>query len=132
MLPFIILFKIEPLIARRHYWSPYRPEVSSAEKLAVTLRYLATGNSQVFFIIMHLKLWCGIFQVRISFNFRLGRSTVCSILKDTCNAIWDALNSIYLKAPSTEEEWIEISKGFDSMWNFPNCIGIDPTVVYVC
>ena len=111
------------MIARRHYYSPYCPKVSPAEKLAVTLRYLATGDSQVFFIIIHLQLWFGISQVSMSFNFRLGRSTVCSILKDTCEAIWDALNSLYLKAPSTEEEWIEISKGFESMWNFPNCIG---------
>uniref|UniRef100_A0A1X7TEG8 Uncharacterized protein n=1 Tax=Amphimedon queenslandica TaxID=400682 RepID=A0A1X7TEG8_AMPQE len=96
---------------------------SPAEKLAVTLGYLATGDSQVFLIIVHLQLWFGISQVSISFNFRLGRSTVCLILNDTCNAIWDALNSIYLNAPSTEEKWIEISKGIESMWNISNCIG---------
>ncbi|XP_011407736.1 PREDICTED: uncharacterized protein LOC105314968 [Amphimedon queenslandica] len=102
-----LLNKIKPLIDRHHYDSSSLPKVSPAEKLAVTLGYLATGDS----------------QVSISFNFRLGRSTVCLILNDTCNAIWDALNSIYLNAPSTEEKWIEISKGIESMWNISNCIG---------
>ena len=53
----------------------------------------------------------------------MGRSTVCSILKETCEAIWTALQPQYVKAPSSEEEWKGISKQFGQIWNFPNCIG---------
>ena len=41
------LMKVGPLLRRRRYNSNMRAEISPAEMLAVTLRYLATGNSQV-------------------------------------------------------------------------------------
>uniref|UniRef100_A0A1X7TSB2 DDE Tnp4 domain-containing protein n=1 Tax=Amphimedon queenslandica TaxID=400682 RepID=A0A1X7TSB2_AMPQE len=31
--------------------------------------------------------------------------------------------SLRPQAPSTEQEWIRISRNFRTMWNFPNCIG---------
>ena len=60
----------------------------------------------------------------MSFSFRMGRSTVCGILKETCESIWDALQPEYVRAPTTEEEWKGISKQFEMIWNFPNCIGL--------
>ena len=30
---------------------------------------------------------------------------------------------IYLKSPSTEDEWRKISEDFLEQWNFPNCVG---------
>lgn len=62
-------------------------------------------------------------QVSLSFNFRMGRSTVCSILKETCEAIWTALQPEYVKAPSCEAEWVRVSRQFEQIWNFPNCLG---------
>ena len=59
----------------------------------------------------------------MSFNFRIGRSTVCNILKKTSEIIWDVLQPQYVKAPSSEEEWMGISDQFQHIWNFPNCIG---------
>ena len=42
------LMKVGPLLRRRRYNSNMRAEISPAERmLALTLRYLATGNSQV-------------------------------------------------------------------------------------
>ena len=74
---------------------------------AMTLRYLATGSS----------------QVSLSFNFRVGHSTVCRIIRDTCTVLWEVLLPHYVKAPSTEEEWKGIATDFEKIWNFPNCIG---------
>ena len=54
----------------------------------------------------------------------MGRSTVCSILKETCEAIWTALKDEYVQAPSCNAEWIGISKQFEQKWNFPKCIGM--------
>ena len=64
----------------------------------------------------------------------MGRSTVWCIVNETCEAIWIALQSQYVKAPSTAEEWIGVSRQFEQMWNFRNCIGKHEYVecVYVC
>ena len=59
----------------------------------------------------------------IAFSYRVGHSTVCGIINETCKAIWDALMPIYLKSPSTEDEWRKISEDFLEQWNFPNCVG---------
>ena len=59
----------------------------------------------------------------IAFSYRVGHSSVCTIIEDTCNAIWESLMPMYLKCPSTEEEWKKISGDFYQQWNFPNCIG---------
>ena len=33
------------------------------------------------------------------------------------------LGKIYMKTPNTEEEWTTIANRFETLWNFPNCIG---------
>ncbi len=81
--------------------------ISVAEKLLVTLRFLATGNS---------------FQ-SIAYEFRLGKSTVLYAVREMCEAIWTALSEVYLKLPSSPEEWNRISEGFERKWQFPHCVG---------
>ena len=66
----------------------------------------------------------------LSFNFRIGQSTVCSILKETCEAIWTVLQPQYVRAPSCSEEWIGVSKQFEQLWNFPNCISLLVHIVH--
>ena len=102
-----LLLMVSPFLRRRRYRSALRPQISPAEKLTITLRYLATGNS----------------QVSLSFNFRVGRSTICNILKETCSAIWEVLRAEFVRPPSTPEEWNGISEQFTRLWNFPNCVG---------
>ena len=85
----------------------FRQCVPPVERLAITLRYLATGDS----------------QASLSFAFRRGRSTITNILRETCGEIWNMLSPIYLKAPSSTEDWRAIAEQFDERWNFPGCIG---------
>ena len=59
----------------------------------------------------------------MSFSFRIGRSTVHDILKETCKVIWDVLQQQYVKAPTTPDDWVSISSQFEKIWNFPHCIG---------
>ena len=33
------------------------------------------------------------------------------------------LGDVYLRTPSTQEEWKAVAKGFYENWNYPNCIG---------
>ena len=88
-------------------WTVFRNPVSPGERLAVTLRFLATGDS----------------MQTIAFSYRLGHSTVCNIIDDTCEAIWNVLCDKNLKKPSTETEWMQISERFCRTWNFPHCVG---------
>lgn len=53
----------------------------------------------------------------------MGYSTVCSILKETCKAIWSALVKDYVKAPISVKEWEGVSSQFEKK------IGISHTVL---
>ncbi|EZA46416.1 hypothetical protein X777_00182, partial [Ooceraea biroi] len=55
--------------------------------------------------------------------FRIGKSTVYSIIPEVCNAIWEVLQVTYLRCPQNENEWIKIAEEFNMLWNFPNYIG---------
>ena len=94
-----LLSLVGPLIAKKDCKS-HKP-ISPSERLAVTLRYLATGDSQ---------------QSR-TFHFRIG----CSTVKETCNALWTALNQDYLKSSSTE--CTNIADESEREWNFLHYIG---------
>ncbi|KAH9382577.1 hypothetical protein HPB48_015847 [Haemaphysalis longicornis] len=80
----------------------HRRPIYPAERLAVTLRFLATGGS----------------MQEIAFNFRIHPSTVSGILKETLPALWDCLAPTVLRTP-TAAEWAEIENEFSSKWNFP-------------
>ena len=100
-----ILSLVSPLISRQT--TKLREPISAAERLTLTLRFLASGNS----------------QQSMSFSYRVGRQTVSSIIKETCRAIWQVLNEKYLSAPKLPEDWKNIAEQFMQLWNFPNCIG---------
>lgn len=70
-----------------------RTAIDPITRLYVTLHYLATGSS---------------YQV-IATHYALGRSTVSSIIQDTCQAIVDVLGPVYLKPPSSHQEWRSIA-----------------------
>ncbi|XP_053691921.1 uncharacterized protein LOC128740406 [Sabethes cyaneus] len=80
--------------------------ITPREKLIITLRYLATGSS---------------YQT-LSYTFRVGRSTVAEIVKETCHALWDVFQPIHMPQPS-KKMFEQIAKDYWDMWNFPNCIG---------
>ena len=84
-----------------------RETISVNERLILTLRYLASRDS----------------QQSQSFSFRVGRSTVSNIIRETCDGIWKALSPMYLKIPSTTEDWLKIAQEFEEERNFPHCIG---------
>ena len=81
--------------------------ISPGERLTLTLRYLATGES-------HRSL---------SFQFRISRRTISYIIQEVCRAIIKNLSGIYLRIPDTPERWNNIAEQFSLRWNFPNAIG---------
>ena len=79
-----LLELLKPLISKKN--TKFREPISAEIRLAVTLRYLASGESQQL----------------LSWSYRIGRSTVSKIIRETSKAIWDILSPVYLKSPSSE------------------------------
>ena len=70
--------------------------VTSDEKVRLFLQYLATGES-----------------FRSSeFIYRVSRRSISEIVMGVANAIITEMQKTYLKTPSKESEWIEISEKF--------------------
>lgn len=87
--------------------SNFRQGLSAEQKLLITLRYLSTGDS----------------QQSQSFNFSIGRSTVSSVIKQTCAVIWSKLGEHYVQFPTKETDWQQIADGFRDEWNLPHVLG---------
>ena len=77
--------------------------ISPAERVTLTLRFLATGES---------------FR-----PFRISKSAIPYIVQEVCRGIIANLACTYLKVPSTKSEWMKIAKQFYDHWNFPNALG---------
>ena len=77
--------------------------VSPAERLVLTIRFLATGET---FRSLH-------------FQFRIGER----VIEEVTEVIVRYLGKEHIKTPLNSEEWLKISEAFQSRWNFPNCLG---------
>ena len=44
------------------------------------------------------------------------------VFRETCKALWTALQPIYLKI-YTRQSMMQISEDFFNRWQFPNCVG---------
>ena len=84
-----------------------RKPLSPGEKLACTLRFLATGDS----------------YEDLHFHFRISTAAISLFVPEVCDAIYDSLKKDYLRVPATAEEWEELAKLIYQQWQFPNCIG---------
>ncbi|KAM4029736.1 uncharacterized protein ACNLHF_022392 [Anomaloglossus baeobatrachus] len=83
-----------------------RFSISPAERLLVTLRFLATGES----------------LSSLHFQFQLGVSTISGIVRHTYRALWDCLQEEFIPQP-TRDTWLQIADGFQQICQFPNCLG---------
>ncbi|XP_065583929.1 uncharacterized protein LOC136042942 isoform X2 [Artemia franciscana] len=83
-----------------------RPAIVAKCRLAMTLRFLASGDSMFSFPIA----------------FRVSRAALSGIIMETCQALWTVLQPLYMKPP-TEEDLKLVSREFNDLWQFPNCIG---------
>ena len=47
---------------------------------------------------------------------------MAGIISETCDAIWSALQPLYMPSPA-KQDWLQIASEFETTWNFPNCVG---------
>ncbi|XP_029170002.1 putative nuclease HARBI1 [Nylanderia fulva] len=99
-----LLYKVAPLITKQVLT---REPISASERLCMTLRFLASGDS----------------MTSMSYQYLLGLTTVSNIISETCDALWSVLSKHVLPYPLTKEKWLNISKEFEEVWNFNHCIG---------
>nr|CAI5863554.1 unnamed protein product [Callosobruchus analis] len=84
-----------------------RKPITLDERLAVTLRYLATGKSSCL----------NAFSQMNSSNNNSTKYSKC------CDAIYDCLQAKYLKTPGSQEQWEQVSNEYEKKWQYPHCLG---------
>ncbi|KAG0720130.1 hypothetical protein GWK47_006964 [Chionoecetes opilio] len=85
-----LLQLVTPLIAKD---TRMRKAVTAGERLTLTLRYLATGES-------HASLGC---------QFRISHNLISSIIPSVCRAIYQVLKQQFLRFPTNQSEWQEVN-----------------------
>ncbi|XP_066600111.1 putative nuclease HARBI1 isoform X1 [Prorops nasuta] len=84
-----------------------KESISPRERLSLSLRFLASGES----------------YRSLEYTTRIAACTISRIIPETCRILYECLRKDYLKTPNIKEEWIEIAESYFRLWNVPNCIG---------
>ena len=85
-----------------------REAISPPERVALTLRFLATGES------FH----------SLAFQFCISRHAISYIVDETCAAITEVIGKEFMQVPQSEEQWLRVREKFNKRWNFHNCLGV--------
>lgn len=99
-----VIALMEPLVTKED--TNYRKSISPAEHLALTIRFLATGES----------------QISLSFSFQTGKSTVSKIIAENCDALHRVHFHLYVKRPTSNNKWKAIPQ--EEIWNLPHVVGV--------
>ncbi|KYN06577.1 Putative nuclease HARBI1 [Cyphomyrmex costatus] len=99
-----LLSLVAPFITKQ---TVIREPISAAERLCLTIRFLASGDS----------------MSSISYQYLIGLTTISNIIEETCHIIWTCLQKEVLPSYLNEENWLNISNDFENKWNFNHCIG---------
>ena len=100
-----ILTRIEHRIKKQD--SNFKKTLDPGLKLAVTLRFLATGEA----------------YKSLATAFRIGRNTICLFVPEVCEAIIDELMEETIVCPTDPAGWKEVADGFWRKWQFHHTIG---------
>ena len=81
----------------------FRKSIPAEARLALTLRLLASGES----------------QQPLSYSYRIGRATVSNSVSETCEAISDSLKDLYLKPQRAQKNGRQFQRNLKRFGTFP-------------
>ena len=100
-----LLQRVTPRIRRSV--TRFRRPLEPGLRLAITLRYLATGDT----------------YHSLMFQFRVPHNTISLLVPEVCQAILDEYEDEVFNCPTTPDGWRAIAELFSSRWNFHHCCG---------
>ncbi|XP_050309171.1 uncharacterized protein LOC126745385 [Anthonomus grandis grandis] len=100
-----LLCQVAPKIQKED--TNYRQAISPMDRLLLTLRFLATGDS--YHSLMYL--------------LKISVPSISRIIPEVCRVIAEVLKD-KLKMPQSREEWLITGHQFTNLWNFPTCTGV--------
>ena len=97
--------RVGPVIQKEEtrFYEPLPPGL----KIAITLKYLATGDSYKTLI----------------YVFRVALNTISLFVPEVCEAIYQIYKEEQLKCPSSPQKWCEKAQHFGQRWNFHHGVG---------
>ena len=97
--------RLSERLTKKDTW--YREALKPGLKLAITLRYLASGES----------------YKSLMYGFRVPHNTISLFIPEVCEAIIDEYSDEMISCPTTQEEWREVAQQFGTRWNFHHALG---------
>ena len=97
--------RLTPRLQKYDTW--YRKALPVGLKVAITMRYFASGDS--YHSLMYL--------------FYVPHNTISLLVLDVCEAIYAKYGEETISNPSTPEGWKDIAQTFSDRWNFHHCLG---------
>ncbi len=76
-------------------------------KLAITLRYLATGDSSK----------C------LQYGFQVAYNTICLLIPHVCQVIVDDYHEEVIKTLTTPQDWMVVANQMSRRWQYHHCLG---------
>lgn len=97
---------LEPLVT---VLEPQRKKktFSAEERIAITLKYLATGE------VNSCRNYC----------FRASKPVIVKMIADICQKMYELLKDQYVCLPKTEDQWRAIANGMEKSFHISNCLG---------
>lgn len=100
-----LLDKLVPRIQKQDtFW---RSAIEPGVRLALTLRFFATGDS----------------YMSLSYSWLVAHNTISKIVRDVAEAIIEEFGQDLLSPPVTADKWQEVAAKFERRWNFPHVLG---------
>ena len=85
----------------------FRLPISPEEKLAITLRFLAPGET----------------YKSLMYQYRVIEVSISRFLQEVCQVIIESFMEEDMSLPDSKEKWLSVAKEFEEKWQFPNCVG---------
>ena len=100
-----LINRLGPRISKQDTW--YRKALHPGLRLAITLHFLATGDS----------------YKTLMYGFRVAHNTISLLVREVCQAIFDEYHDEVVICPTTEEEWKRVAEQFSDRWQFHHTLG---------